>query len=253
MVNDVVSKEKVKDDLNVVSHCKMPKLMPESISKIAENLKLTKKWVPIGRFPEWTEGFSSYALPQPDRHSRDFSTFHVDSLNANLHEVSDHACPSSQPGGASVHVAFTQSPKVYLHDDLPLESNREIFAVDCMQLHFFHTKKPYFWKSMKKRVFEVIDPLRTIPHLEVSPFLLLGGPHEAAKLGVIVSELMAVDPEESKIAAMAFDMGMDLNVPIGVFFNEMKQIKKARMTVESGAEVARNCEGRSEKTPIKVG
>ncbi|ERN09899.1 hypothetical protein AMTR_s00013p00151660 [Amborella trichopoda] len=55
----------------------------------------------------------------------------------------------------------------------------------------------------------------------------------------------STDLEESNIAAMDFDLGMDFKVPIGVFFNEMKHIK-ARMTVESGAVIALNNEGRTE-------
>ncbi|KAL4181507.1 hypothetical protein AMTRI_Chr12g237660 [Amborella trichopoda] len=39
-------------------------------------------------------------------------------------------------GGTALHVALSSSPKVYLHDDLPLESDREIFAMDFLQLHF---------------------------------------------------------------------------------------------------------------------
>ncbi|ERN18527.1 hypothetical protein AMTR_s00065p00064490 [Amborella trichopoda] len=49
---------------------------------------------------------------------------------------------------------------------------------------------------------------------------------------------------------MISDMGMDFTILIRVFFDEVKQIKKARRSADSEADIAQSIVGRSEKTPI---
>ncbi|KAL4181702.1 hypothetical protein AMTRI_Chr12g238710 [Amborella trichopoda] len=55
-------------------------------------------------------------------------------------------------GSTSLHMALSPSPKVNLHDDLPLESDREIFAVDVQQLHFSKNKESC-WKPVEEKMF----------------------------------------------------------------------------------------------------
>ncbi|ERN10854.1 hypothetical protein AMTR_s00027p00247590 [Amborella trichopoda] len=103
-------------------------------------------------------------------------------------------------------------------------------------------------------VSNTIDPLRVIPHLEASPLRLLGGPSiiddSVSKVDVVESDSVDVVIEEPKVAAIVSDMGMDFNIPIKVFFDEVKQIKKARRSVDSGADITQSFMGRFEKTSI---
>ncbi|ERN15802.1 hypothetical protein AMTR_s00039p00132060 [Amborella trichopoda] len=56
-------------------------------------------------------------------------------------------------GCTSLHVALSSSPKVNLYDDLPLESDREIFTVDFLQLHFSKFNKEACWKLVEEKMF----------------------------------------------------------------------------------------------------
>ncbi|ERM97466.1 hypothetical protein AMTR_s04713p00001610, partial [Amborella trichopoda] len=52
--------------------------------------------------------------------------------------------------GASVHVALPLSPKVN-PDAPPLEIDREVFAIDFLQLQMSHIKKQPFWKPVEEK------------------------------------------------------------------------------------------------------
>ncbi|ERN02954.1 hypothetical protein AMTR_s00134p00028350 [Amborella trichopoda] len=62
-------------------------------------------------------------------------------------------------------------------------------------------------------VSETVDHLSVIPQLEVSPLRRLGGPHVTAKDGAFAFETMVADPEELKIAEVAWNREGTSNKP----------------------------------------
>ncbi|ERN15529.1 hypothetical protein AMTR_s00048p00097370 [Amborella trichopoda] len=94
-----------------------------------------------------------------------------------------------------------------------------------------------FDSNIALAIYDVVDSLRVIPHLEASPLRLLGGrsvtDDSLSEIEVFESNPADIDPEEPKVAAMVSDMGMNFNIPIRMLFDEVKHIKKARWTVES--------------------
>ncbi|ERN02806.1 hypothetical protein AMTR_s00086p00117950 [Amborella trichopoda] len=101
-------------------------------------------------------------------------------------------------------------------------------------------------KGQPPRVRERFDPL-VIDTLAV---LVVDSDEEDLALAFGDQKFPVQIEGEQEEDAMVYDMGMDFNIPIRVFFDDLKQITKARRTVDSRANIAQNIVGRSEKTPI---
>ncbi|ERN04767.1 hypothetical protein AMTR_s00140p00041550 [Amborella trichopoda] len=73
---------------------------------------------------------------------------------------------------------------------------------------------PLPYRTVVIKEVEEPTPLNMIPQME-APLLLLPTAED-------ITINHSVDPEETKIGAITQDMGMDLNVPLGVFVKEVK-------------------------------